>query len=293
MGCLTCLKVWLVLMDVVYGLTGAVVLALGIVWFFKNQILNAIGFDPTESNALFNGLPGDVTYYLQIIAIVFLVVGSVIIVTSILACVSVGTMNCAMFALFLIPLCLVMLLNFAIGALIVIEAKPYISDERTFKANLESALQSDNYFVNGTYTTMGEAWNILQTSNISTNVGNGGCCGVNGPTDYQSSMFQTNNKGYQVPVSCCAQSVPGTNSDPQPNEAKNYTVCNIDAVSNVNDPQQNLNMQGCINDSIYNVIYEAIVIGLSIFFAWGGWEFFIFILGIIICCYGRREEKYV
>lgn len=75
-------------------------LALGIVWFFKDRILTAaVGVNENELNALLNGAGANLSYYMQIAAIVFLVIGSVIIVTCILACVAIGTMNSVMFAL--------------------------------------------------------------------------------------------------------------------------------------------------------------------------------------------------
>lgn len=304
MGCLTCLKVFLVLLDVVYGLTGAAVLALGIVWFFKDRILTAaVGIKESELNALLNGAGANLSYYMQIAAIVFLVIGSVIIVTCILACVAIGTMNSVMFALFLTPLFLIMLLNFAIGALIVIEARPFIGDEPSVKQNILSMLQQDTYLnSDGSYTLLGKAWNVLQISNLTQDTG--GCCGVYGPLDYKNSSFQQHNEPNQVPVTCCKLNkaiASDENFKFSATDTIDYTSCNA-AVStctgnggtnSCTDNSGNLNTLGCINSSLYNIIHTAVIVGFSIFFAWGGWEFLMFVLGILVCCYGRNEDKYV
>lgn len=80
-------------------LTGAAVLALGILWFFRDNVLSSVGLDKDDLNAVLNGGGSDLAYIMQIAAIVFLVVGSVIILSSIVLCVATCKMDSCCFAL--------------------------------------------------------------------------------------------------------------------------------------------------------------------------------------------------
>ena len=85
----------------IFQITGLAVLALGIAWFFKDRILSVSGWTSDTIKSLLNNTGGtiELSQVLQIAAIVFLVVGSVIIVTAIMACVATATKNSVMFAL--------------------------------------------------------------------------------------------------------------------------------------------------------------------------------------------------
>ncbi|CAH1787084.1 unnamed protein product [Owenia fusiformis] len=199
------IKLLLFIFNVVFWLIGAAILGVGI-WLKvdKNLVENI--------NKL---LPGP---YLDIIAIVMIVLGALIFLIGFSGCCGACQESICLLAIYITLMVIIIIAEIAVGVFAYVHRNTL---EKELGGALKGQVTNDYEFDNG----IGYAWNFLQTEFK--------CCGSAGPKDFENSKWRQSSgnatQGINVPVTCC---VPVSKAgNPQTTVAKNPTLCEAAAAT--------------------------------------------------------------
>lgn len=221
-------KLLMFIFNIVFWITGAALLGVGI-WVKVDKVI---------AQNLSKVIPGN---YLEVIAIVLIVLGSLIFVIGFCGCCGACKESVCLLAIYIALMVVIVLAEITVGvAAYVLRG----SIESSLGGALKGQVERDYKFDNG----IGLTWNFLQQ--------NFECCGSDGPIDYKNSTwYKTSGVAEFVPVTCCVPTSKA--SDPQKTQAKNPAACQQDA-KNIYDGFQATSTGGVFTGGCYPQLIDFI-----------------------------------
>lgn len=233
------IKILLIVFNILLSLAGLGLVVIGSWFLIDDKVLTFLGIASHQGT----------TQIIKAAAAVILVVGIFSFVIGLVGCWGAFRQKTSCLNVFAVIICLIILMQI-VGVTLAGVFHTKIS--QTLKKTMNETLQKDYGSVNAEPET--KSWNDLQYQ-LS-------CCGVEGPSDWQTSFWKKNqSKNAPVPKTCCV--LTNTNvSNPQP---KNETLCYEEAKGMNSTSEAYLHHNGCeaALESWFNG-HIAILIGIAV-----------------------------